>query len=66
MPFDKTSHLINNDSYATNAMAKFRPTKQFQSLQRLPNFTGISAETAGARGICMRDQESVVLDDPAV
>lgn len=41
------------DGYAASAMVTIRPTRQFQSLQGLPNFDGVSAETAGARGICM-------------
>ena len=53
MSLENSATPSTTDGYVTEAMVTIRPTKQFQSLQGLPNFDGVSAETAGARGICM-------------
>jgi uncharacterized RmlC-like cupin family protein len=41
------------DGYADASIVTVRPRKEIVSLQRLPNFVGVSAETAGSRGLCM-------------
>jgi uncharacterized RmlC-like cupin family protein len=59
--FDETSRKSahdrpgngSTDGYATNGLVTVRPTQDFMSLQGLPNFVGVSAETTGSRGLCM-------------
>ena len=41
------------DGYATGSVVTVRPTAEFLSIQGLPNFDGISKETAGTRALCM-------------
>jgi uncharacterized RmlC-like cupin family protein len=41
------------DGYAAGELVTIRPTEDFISLQGLPNFVGVSVETAGSRGLCM-------------
>jgi uncharacterized RmlC-like cupin family protein len=41
------------DGYETGGVVTVRPTVEIMTRQRLPNFVGISAATAGARGLCM-------------
>ncbi len=42
-----------SDGYATSSIVTVRPTEQIITRQNLPNFVGVSAETAGSRGLCM-------------
>ena len=41
------------DGYETGSVVTIRPTEQIITRQNLPNFVGVSAETAGSRGLCM-------------
>jgi uncharacterized RmlC-like cupin family protein len=41
------------DGYESGSVVTVRPTEQIMTRQRLPNFVGISAATAGSRGLCM-------------
>jgi uncharacterized RmlC-like cupin family protein len=41
------------DGYETGSVVTVRPVEQIMTRQRLPNFVGISAATAGSRGLCM-------------
>ena len=40
------------DGYETGDIVTIRPRQEVISRQGLPNFVGISAGTAGARGLC--------------
>ena len=51
-----TGNPAGNEStgaHPHDAIVTVRPTAQMISRQGLPNFVGVSAETAGARGLCM-------------
>ena len=42
-----------SSSISREAVVTVRPTAEMISKQGLPNFVGVSGETAGARGLCM-------------
>ena len=44
---------MHEDGYENASVVTVRPTEQIMTRQRLPNFVGVSAATAGARGLCM-------------
>ena len=44
---------MHEDGYQNASVVTVRPTEQIMTRQRLPNFVGVSAATAGARGLCM-------------
>ena len=49
----KPAAKLRVDGYATASVITVRPTEEIMTRQRLPNFVGVSAETAGSRGLCM-------------
>jgi uncharacterized RmlC-like cupin family protein len=49
----KTTGKRGADGYATGGVVTVRPTQEVITRQRLPNFIGVSAATAGSRGLCM-------------
>ena len=49
----KSASQGGTDGYETGSIVTIRPTREIMTRQRLPNFVGVSAATAGARGLCM-------------